>query len=98
MNKLYPQNFYIYYNNLYLIKEKKKNFEYEITGDEIIKKETENSDLEEETLSKSLGPKKRYIIIQYNDLIKKQKSYDGKCFCYLVLLEKDLKDFYHYWC
>ena len=95
---LKDKKMYIYYNNLYLIKEKKKKFEYEITEDEIIKKETENSDLEEETLSKSLGPKKRYIIIQYNDLIKKQKLYNGKCFCYLVLLEQDLKDFYHYWC
>ena len=93
-------NTYIYYNTLYLIKEKNKIFEYKIIGDEILKEEIKNLKLAEDTLSNSLTQKKRYLIIQYNDLFKKpkQKLYNGKCFCYLVLLEQDLKDFYHYWC
>ena len=92
------KNAYIYYNTLYLIKENKKIFEYEIIGDEILKEEIKNLQLSEDILSKSLGQQKRYLIIQYSDLVKKQKLYNGKCFCYLVLLEQDLKDFYHYWC
>ena len=49
----------------------------------------------EENIKKNVSPK--YIRIKFEDLFKKSNEYDKKCFCYLVITEQSMKEFYRYW-
>jgi hypothetical protein len=91
------EKIYINYDALYLInKEKKKNkYSFKIVDENEIQI-NEKLELEEVSLVNiKRNTTKKYIKIQLADL--KNKIYNEKCFCYLIINEKMLETFYHWW-
>lgn len=91
------EKIYINYDALYLInKEKKKNkYSFKIVDENEIQI-NEKLELEEVSLVNiKRNTTKKYIKIQLVDL--KNKIYNEKCFCYLIINEKMLETFYHWW-
>lgn len=87
-----------YQTKIYQLKRIKTNFKLDL-----IKEKEEDFDsigIElEESLSKTiLKNYKKYTIIQLTDLINDKKKYNNKCFCYLVITEKILSQFYKWNC
>ena len=90
------EKIYINYDTLYLInKDKKKNkYIFEVVDEKEIQI---NEDLELEEvflLNIKRNTEKKFIKIQLADL---KKNYNEKCFCYLIINEKMLQNFYHWW-
>lgn len=101
---------YIDYDKLYQLKKSKNNI-YQIV--EVKKEKSEEmkkNEKQEDKISSDLNldeqnltiPSKseKYSIIHLNDLFEKknQKKYDKKCFCYLVITENILSQFYNWNC
>ena len=88
---------YIDYETIYRLKKERNFYKLEKIKDD---KKDFNSDgigLDETTLKTISSSSKLYTIIKLSDLIS-EKKYDNKCFCYLVVTEKILTQFYKWWC
>ena len=94
-NKIYID----YQTIIYLLKRVK--FNYELIKIENKEKEIGSTELQlDETLLKTISSNQsRYTQIQLGDLFDKNTNkYDNKCFCYLVITEQVLTEFYKWWC
>ena len=88
---------YIMYDILYLLKETGDKFNFQPLEEENFQKYDNSLDLIEQTLPTIQASPKKYKKIKFQDFLAKKK-YNGKCFCYLVITTKKLKNFYNYWC
>ena len=91
------KDIYIDYENLYLLKKSRNSYELKQINDDKNDLNSNVIGLDENALKKIPSSSKRYTIIQLTDLIK-DKRYDNKCFCYLVITEKILSQFYNWNC
>ena len=88
---------YIDYETLYLLKKDKNNYKLEEIVDNNKDFDSGELELEEIPLKKISSSSKLYSVIKLTDLIT-EKKYNDKCFCYLVVTEKILTQFYKWWC
>ena len=94
-------NIYIYHKEeIYLLK-KGKSSKYIIqkTDKDEIKNIFTEEQLDENPLKNIPSKKMNFIKINLSDLIdNKNKKYNDKCFCYLVITADNLTAFYNWWC
>ena len=88
---------YIDYENLYLLKKSRNSYYLKQINDDKNTFDSNVLGLDETALKKIPSYSKKYTIINLTDFIK-DKKYDNKCFCYLVITEKMLSKFYNWWC
>ena len=88
---------YIDYEALYRLKNEKNGFETEKVIDDKKDFDSVELGLDEIALKNIPSSSNLYTVIKLDDLLQKKK-YDNKCFCYLVVTEKILIQFYNWWC
>ena len=91
---------YIKYDYTYLLERKKESYTIKIINENnlninIALKESEPSKLIQNIIDKS---SEKYQKVELRDFIKNATIYGKKCFCYLVVTEKNLKKFYQDYC
>ena len=76
------------------------NSNYEIEKIEEKEKKINSIGIElDGTLLKNIpSSSKKYTKIQLIDLFNEKNKYNNKCFCYLVVSENILIEFYKWWC
>ena len=88
---------YIDYETIYRLKREKNIYKLEIIKDNEKDFNSDGIELDETILKTIPSSSKLYTIIKLSDLAT-GKKYDNKCFCYLVVTEKILTQFYRWWC
>ena len=88
---------YVDYDSLYQLTIARNTYKLEKSEDNEKDLNLDTLGLEETALKTIHSSSKKYTVIHLTDLIK-EKKYDNKCFCYLVITEKILTQFYNWWC
>ena len=88
---------YVDYEKIYRLKKERNSYKLEIIEDNEKDSDSDELGLDETDLKKISSSSKLYTVIRLTDLIN-GKKYDNKCFCYLVVTEKILTQFYKWWC
>ena len=88
---------YVDYEKIYRLKKERNSYKLEIIEDNEKDSDSDELGLDETELKKISSSSKLYTVIRLTDLIN-GKKYDNKCFCYLVVTEKILTQFYKWWC
>ena len=88
---------YMDYDSLYQLTIARNTYKLEKSEDNEKDLNLDTLGLEETALKTIHSSSKKYTVIHLTDLIK-EKKYDNKCFCYLVITEKILTQFYNWWC
>ena len=87
-----------YQKIIYLLIKTKSDYQLKKIEDETEDIEHKEIELEEMILKRKPSNQKRYTMIQLTDLFNKKNKYENKCFCYLVVTETLLSQFYNWWC
>ena len=91
------EEIYVDYETLYKLKKEKNSFKLEKMNENEKDFDSIELGLDETAIKNIPSPSDLYTVIKLNDL-KREKKYENKCFCYMVITEKILIQFYNWWC